>query len=280
MHPRLLELGPISIYSYGLLLAVAFLAGLSLAGRRARRQGLNPERVLDLGIYIIIAAVIGGKLLLLLTDFKQFAERPSELFSLAQSGGVFYGGLILAVLVSVWYIRRHHLPLWRTCDVFAPGIALGHAIGRIGCLMAGCCYGRETSAPWGIVFSDAFAASYVGTPLHVRLHPTQLYESAAELLILAVLLAMEKRGRAFGGRTFWAYVLLYAIARFVIEFFRGDDRGMLFGVSTSQFISLILAPLAIAMLVWLGRRREAAPVAAAHPAPKKGRAHKAAVPEP
>jgi phosphatidylglycerol---prolipoprotein diacylglyceryl transferase len=280
MHPKLLEIGPVSIYSYGLLLAVAFLAGLSLAGRRARRQGLNADRVLDLGIYIIIAAVIGGKLLLLLTDFRQFAERPSELFSLAQSGGVFYGGLILAVLVSVWYIRRHHLPLWRTCDVFAPGIALGHAIGRVGCLMAGCCYGRPTSAPWGIVFSDAFAANFVGTPLHVHLHPTQLYESAAELLILAALLAMEKRGRAFGGRTFWAYVLFYAVARFVIEFFRGDDRGMLFGVSTSQFISLILAPLAIAMLVWLGRRREAAPVAAARPAPKKGRAHKAAVPEP
>ena len=280
MHPKLLELGPVSIYTYGLLLAIAFLAGLSLAGRRARRQGLNPERVLDLGIYIIISAVIGGKLLLLLTDFRQFADHPSELFSLAQSGGVFYGGLILAVLVSVWYIRRHHLPLWRTCDVFAPGIALGHAVGRVGCLMAGCCYGRPTSAPWGIVFTDAFAASYVGTPLHVHLHPTQLYESAAELLILAALLALEKRGRAFGGRTFWAYVLLYAVARFIIEFFRGDDRGMVLGLSTSQFISLILAPLAIAMLVWLGRRREAVPVAATRTVPKKGRERKAAVPEP
>jgi phosphatidylglycerol---prolipoprotein diacylglyceryl transferase len=280
MYPRLLELGPISIYSYGLLLAAAFLAGLSLASRRARRQGLSPERMLDLGIYIIISAVVGGKLLLLLTDVRQYVQHPSELFSLAQSGGVFYGGLILAVLVSVWYIRRHHMPLWQTCDVFAPGIALGHAIGRVGCLMAGCCYGRPTSAPWGIVFSDAFAASYVGTPLHVHLHPTQLYESAAELLILFTLLAMEKRGRRFAGRTIWAYVLLYAVSRFFIEFFRGDDRGVVFGVSTSQFISLILAPLAVGMLIWLSRRRDPAPVAAAHSAPKKGRAHKATVPEP
>jgi phosphatidylglycerol:prolipoprotein diacylglycerol transferase len=280
MYPRLLELGPITIYSYGLLLALAFLAGLRLASRRARQQGMSAERVLDLGIYIIISAVVGGKLLLLLTDFRLFVEHPSEIFSLARSGGVFYGGLILAVAVSLWYIRRHGLPLWRTCDLFAPGIALGHAVGRVGCLMAGCCYGRPTDVPWGIVFTDAFAASYVGTPLHIHLHPVQLYESAAELLILAILLAFEKRGRPFAGRTFWGYVLLYAISRFVIEFFRGDDRGMVLGVSTSQFISLILAPAAIAMLVWLSRRREPAPVREVRPAPKKGRSHKAATPEP
>jgi phosphatidylglycerol:prolipoprotein diacylglycerol transferase len=266
MYPRLLELGPISVYSYGLLLALAFLAGLHLASRRARQHGLNPERVLDLGIFIIIAAVVGGKLLLLLTDFRLFVEHPSEIFSLARSGGVFYGGLILAVLVSLWYMRRHHLPLWQTFDVFAPGIALGHAIGRVGCLLAGCCYGRPTSMPWGIVFTDPFAASYVGTPLNVHLHPTQLYESAAELLILGALLLLERRGRAFPGRTFWAYVLLYSVARFVIEFFRGDDRGIILGVSTSQFISLVLAPLAIGMLVWLRRRQVEAPVPVAAPA--------------
>ena len=280
MFPRLFDLGPLTIYTYGLLLALAFLAGLKLASVRARRDGLNADRVLDLGIYIIISAIIGGKLLLFLTDIRQFVQNPSELFSLARSGGVFYGGLILAVLVSWWYMRRHQMPLWRTCDAFAPGIALGHAIGRVGCLMAGCCYGRPTSAPWGIVFSDAFAASYVGTPLHVHLHPTQLYESAAELLILCTLLLMEKRGRQFAGRTIWAYVLLYAVSRFFIEFFRGDDRGVVFGVSTSQFISLVLAPLAVGMLIWLSRRKDPAPVAAAHSAPKKGRAHKATVPEP
>jgi phosphatidylglycerol:prolipoprotein diacylglycerol transferase len=254
MHPRLLELGPISIYSYGLLLALAFLVGLQLASRRARQRGLSGERVLDLGIYIIIAAVVGGKLLLFFTDFKLFIERPSELFSLARSGGVFYGGLILAVLVSLWYMRRHGLPLWQTCDAFAPGIALGHAIGRVGCLMAGCCYGRPTTVPWSIVFTDPFAASYVGTPLNVHLHPTQIYESVAELLILGLLLFFEKRGRAFPGRTIWAYVLLYAVSRFIIEFFRGDERGMVLWFSTSQFISLVLAPLAIGMLIWLGHR--------------------------
>jgi phosphatidylglycerol:prolipoprotein diacylglycerol transferase len=167
---------------------------------------------------------------------------------------VFYGGLIAAVLVSVWYLRRHAMPLWPTCDVFAPGIALGHAIGRLGCLFAGCCYGQPTTLPWGIVFSDPFAASYVGTPLGVHLHPTQLYEAGAELVILAVLLFSERRGRPFAGRTFWIYTLLYAISRFVIEFFRGDERGSLLGLSTSQFISAVLVPLSVFMLIRLARR--------------------------
>jgi phosphatidylglycerol:prolipoprotein diacylglycerol transferase len=270
MHPRLLELGSITIYTYGLLLALAFLIGLHLASRRARRQGLSGERVLDLGIYIIIAAVVGGKLLLFLTDYRLFLQHPAELLSLTRSGGVFYGGLILAVAVSVWYMRRHGLPLWQTCDAFAPGIALGHAIGRVGCLMAGCCYGRPTDVPWAIVFTDPFAASYVGTPLNVRLHPTQVYESLAELAILALLLILEKRRRGFPGRTIWTYVLLYAVSRFVIEFFRGDERGAVLWFSTSQFISLVLAPLAIGMLIWLGRRP--APVAAPAEARRRPRA--------
>jgi phosphatidylglycerol:prolipoprotein diacylglycerol transferase len=133
--------------------------------------------------------------------------------------------------------------------------------------MAGCCYGRPTTAAWAIVFTDPFAASYVGTPLNVHLHPTQIYESLAELGILALLLVLEKRRRAFAGRTFWTYVLLYAISRFVIEFFRGDERGMVGWVSTSQFISLILAPLAVAMLIRL--RQRPAP-AAAIPASARG----------
>jgi phosphatidylglycerol:prolipoprotein diacylglycerol transferase len=171
---------------------------------------------------------------------------------------VFYGGLILAVLVSLWYLQRHKLPLWSMCDIFAPAIALGHVVGRLGCFFAGCCYGRPTSLPWGVTFHDPFAASYVGTPLGVSLHPTQLYEAGAELLILGVLLVTEKRGRSFPGRTFWAYMLLYGISRFVIEFFRGDERGMILGLSTSQFISVVLVPLSLAMLVWLKRQSQAA----------------------
>lgn len=266
MYPRLLELGPITIYTYGVLLAAAYLLGLKLAMVRATARNLDQARILDLGIYIIISALLGAKLLLLFTDFRTFTDNPRELLSLARSGGVFYGGLILAVIVALWYIRRIRLPLWTTCDVFAPGIALGHVVGRIGCLFAGCCYGKPSTAPWAITFTDPFAAANVGTPLNVPLHPTQLYEAGAEALILFFLLGTEHRGRRFPGRTFWLYILLYSISRYVIEMYRGDPRGAIGIFSTSQFISLLLAPIAIAMLLYLGRRG----------APEPKRARKAA----
>jgi phosphatidylglycerol:prolipoprotein diacylglycerol transferase len=254
VYPELFSIGPITVYSYGVLLAASYLLGLWLAMRRARRWGLDPNRVLDLGIYIIIAALVGAKLLLLVVDFEQFSRSTADLLSLARSGGVFYGGLILAVGVAFWYIARHRMPFWTTCDVFAPAIALGHVTGRLGCLAAGCCYGRPTDLPWGITFTNPLAAANVGTPLGIPLHPTQIYEAGAELLILVFLLATERRGRPFAGRTFWSYMFLYAISRYIVEIYRGDPRGTVFDLfSTSQFISLLLAPLSLAMLVWLSR---------------------------
>ena len=255
MHPILFEAGGLTIYSYGVLLAAAYLLGLQFALRRARRLGLDPNRVMDLGIWIIISALVGAKLLLLVVDFDQFTANPRDLLSLARSGGVFYGGLIAAVAVALIYLRRHKLPLWTTTDVFAPGIALGHIVGRIGCLLAGCCFGRETSVPWAITFRDPAAMANVGTPLGVPLHPTQLYEAGAEALILVFLLAFERRGRPFPGRTFWTYMLLYGVSRFIVELYRGDSRGMVFDtLSTSQFVSVLLVPLSIVMLILLSRR--------------------------
>lgn len=254
MFPLLLELGPVSIYTYGVLLAAAYLLGLWFATVRARARGLDATRVTDLGIYIIISALVGAKLLLVVVEFDHFRQDPSEIWTILRSGGVFYGGLLLATGVAFWYMRRHRLPLWTTCDAFAPGIALGQAVGRVGCLMAGCCYGKPTELPWGITFTHPLAASNVGTPLDVSLHPTQLYESAAVLVILALLLLLERRGRSFPGRTFWCYLLLYPSARFGIEFFRGDPRGTVFEIlSTSQFVSLMLIPLSLVMLFWLRR---------------------------
>src|SRR5438105_10459426 len=195
MYPKLLDLpwtiphfGTLTIYTYGVLLAAAYLLGLQFALVRARKRGLDANRVMDLGIYIIISALVGAKLLLLVTDFQTFKTNPAELLNLLREGGVFYGGLIVAVIVALWYIRRVGLPLWTTCDVFAPGIALGHVVGRMGCFFAGCCYGKPTNLPWAITFTDPFAASNVGTPLNQPLHPTQIYEAGAEALILVVLL--------------------------------------------------------------------------------------------
>ena len=266
MYPKLFELGPFTVYTYGVLLAVSYLLGLKLAMSRGKARGLDSNRVLDLGIYIIIAALVGAKLLLLIVDFDQYKSNPAELLSLARSGGVFYGGLILAVAVAFWYIAKHGMPFWTTCDVFAPGIALGHVTGRLGCFAAGCCYGRPTDVPWGVIFTNPLAAAQVGTPLGIRLHPTQLYEAGAELLILIVLLATEKRGRKFPGRTFWSYMFFYAVSRYIIEIYRGDPRGVVpfLGVSTSQFISLVLGPLSLAMLVWLSRSLPTAPQETRH----------------
>jgi phosphatidylglycerol:prolipoprotein diacylglycerol transferase len=248
MYPILFEVGDWPVYSYGVLLAVAYLAALQLAVVRARREGLDGSRVMDLGIYLIIAALVGAKLMLVLVDFEYFLSQPGEILSLVRAGGVFYGGLIAAVGVAIWLVRKYDLPLWTTADLFAPGIALGHVIGRVGCLLAGCCYGRPASVPWAITFTDPQAATNVGTPLGVPLHPTQLYDAGAELVILGILLATESRGRRFPGRTFWLYILLYGISRFIVEFYRGDERGVMLGLSTSQFVSLVAVPLALLML--------------------------------
>lgn len=262
MHPILFEIFGFPVYTYGVLLAAAYLLGLQFALMRAKSRGLDPNRVMDLGIWIIISALAGAKLLLVIVEFDTF-RNPAELWSLMRSGGVFYGGLIAAVVVALWYLRRHRMPVWTVTDVFAPGIALGHVIGRLGCLFAGCCFGRPTSVPWAITFQNEYAAQNVGTPLNIPLHPTQLYEASAELLILGILLATERKGRPYPGRTFWLYMVFYGISRFVIEIYRGDPRGAVGMFSTSQFVSIVLVPLALIMLVVLRRRAgDPSPVAA------------------
>lgn len=254
MYPQLFELFGVSIYTYGLMLVAAYLIGLRVAVARGRAQGLNDARVMDLGILVIVGALVGAKLLLFVVEFHHILEDPAFIWTLLRSAGVFYGGLLLAVVAAFWFMRRHRMPLWTTCDAFAPGIALGQAVGRIGCLLAGCCYGEPTDLPWGVTFTDPIAAANVGTPLDVAVHPTQLYESGAVLAIMGILLVLERRGRMFPGQLFWSYLLLYPLARFAIEFFRGDPRGTVFDLlSTSQFVSVLLIPLSIVMLIRLGR---------------------------
>ncbi|HEY7922560.1 MAG TPA: prolipoprotein diacylglyceryl transferase [Vicinamibacteria bacterium] len=255
MHPRLLTLpvpefsllglhfGPtITLHTYGLLLAIAFIAGLWVASREAKRQGLDAGRVTDMAIWVLIAGLIGAKVLLVLVDFHYYQRSPRELWSIFQSGGVFYGGLIGGALVAWWYARRHGLAGWSTADALAPGVVLGQAIGRLGCFAAGCCWGKPTSLPWAITFTDVYASRAVGTPMDTPLHPSQLYESAAAFLIFAFLLWLLPRKR-FDGQVALAYVALYSAARFGLEFLRGDpERGSWFGgaLSTSQVIAIVL----------------------------------------
>ena len=260
MYPTLLELGVINIYTYGVLVAAAYLIGLQVAVARGRSRGLPPERLMGLGFAILLGAIVGAKLLLFVVDIDYFTSDPANLWVLARSAGVFYGGFVLAVVVAFWYMRRHGMPVWTTCDAFAPGIAVGQAVGRLGCLLAGCCYGRPTDVPWGITFTDPLAAANAGTPLHAALHPTQPYESLAALGILGILLLVERRGPMFPGCTFLTYLLAYGTARFVIEIYRGDPRGTVFEVmSTSQFISALMVPASIVLLMVLAYRAAGSP---------------------
>lgn len=260
MHPILFEVAGWPVYSYGVLLAAAYLIALQLAVVRARRWGLNSARVMDLGIYLIIAALVGAKLMLVIVDWDQFKSEPRELLSLARAAGVFYGGLIVAVPLGLFLSRRYGLPMWTTADLFAPGIAMGHVIGRLGCLLAGCCYGKPTTMPWGITFTNPVARANAGTPLDIPLHPTQIYDALAEILIFAILIVSERRGKPAPGRTFWLYMFLYAISRYVVEIYRDDPRGTILGLSTSQFMSVLIVPLALVMLLRL--RARSAPAAA------------------
>ncbi len=253
MFPELLRIGSFTLYSYGLLVALAFLTGLLVASRLARRAGLDPDRISSLGVYVAIAAIVGAKLLLLVSDFSYYTKRPREIFSLAtlQAGGVFYGGLLAALLIAAWMMRRWRLPAWRTADTFAPAIAVGHAIGRTGCFLAGCCWGKATKLPWGVTFTDPVARETVGVPLGVPLHPTQLYEAAAELVIFAVLLWRFRRPHA-DGAIIGLYLLLYSLVRLGLEFLR-DPQNRSFPLSGplsgTQWIAVLLIAVGIALLV-------------------------------
>jgi phosphatidylglycerol---prolipoprotein diacylglyceryl transferase len=273
MYPRLFTLpaftllghsiGPLTLHTYGVLLAIAFVVGLVVAGRQARRAGLDAERVTDLAVYALIAGLIGAKLALLIVEWSYYSRHWGELFSILQSGGVFYGGLIAAFPVAWWYARRHAIPGWRAADALAPAVAIGQAIGRLGCFSAGCCYGKPTHLPWAVTFRDLYAARAVGTPMDVPLHPVQLYESLGTLLLFLFLLRLAKRKR-FHGQVTLVYVLAYSVLRFCLEFVRGDAvRGSVFGgaLSTSQFLAILLVLGALALLPWVARTQKVAPAA-------------------
>lgn len=259
MFPKLVELGPITLHSYGLLLALAFLAALSATARLARKDSIPSNRIWDIGFIIVFSSIVGSKLLLLVTEPGSYLANPSRLLTLEfwQAAGVFYGGLAGALLGSALYTWRHpDLPFWRLTDSAAPAIALGQSIGRLGCFSAGCCWGQPSDLPWAITFTSEYANRNVGVPLHVPLHPSQLYESAAALLLCLGLIFVHRR-RQFVGQVFFLYLLAYPILRFLLEFFRGDpDRGVVLGglLSTSQFISLLLVPAAVIGYFYARRR--------------------------
>jgi len=271
MHPRLITTSVYTLRTFGVLLAAAYVAAYWWLLRQGRREKLDPEALASLGMWAIAGAIIGAKVLMIVRSFPEYMAAPSEIFSpsLLVAAGDFYGGFIGALIASAIFFRSHpELPFWHAADLCGPAIALGQAIGRIGCLMAGDDYGRATTVPWAITFTDPDAASIGGAPLGVPLHPVQLYESII-CLILFILLVRLNRRKTFDGQVILAYTVLYAMARFALEFFRGDaDRGFVFGglLSTSQFIAVVLVPIAIVLWALRHRTPRAArrPVKAGH----------------
>jgi phosphatidylglycerol:prolipoprotein diacylglycerol transferase len=259
MYPELFRIGNFPINTYGVFLAIAFLCAILIAVRLARRDGLPAEKIYDLSLWMLLAGLVGSKILMLFTE-PDYRDNPALFLSLdfLRSGGVWYGGLLGAVLAGYFLMKRYKLPWWKTADACAPGIAIGNFFGRQGCFAAGCCWGKPTTLPWGVKFSEA-GHQITGVPIDAHLHPTQLYESFGMLLVFLFLLWLHKRKR-FDGQVILAYALLYSAIRFAIEFVRDDPRGDVFGLtsltglSTSQLISLVIGIWALILLIRRRRR--------------------------
>jgi phosphatidylglycerol:prolipoprotein diacylglycerol transferase len=239
MFPILLQIGPITIRTYGAMVAIAFLASLHLGRLAARRYKIGEAFFLDLVALLIISGLLGARILYIFLNLSYFRDHPWESFKVWEGGLVFYGGFLLAALVGVIFTRYRGYGVAEIADICAPGLSLGQAIGRWGCFFAGCCYGKPTPLPWGVRFKDPSSLA----PLGVQLHPVQIYESIGNLLIAGLLwMMLQRRKDSHGqpGEIFWLYVLLYGILRFAMETFRGDDRGPMHGgLAPSQIIALI-----------------------------------------
>jgi phosphatidylglycerol:prolipoprotein diacylglycerol transferase len=268
VFPQLFHYGRFFLPTYGVLVSTGVLVGLWISVRNSERLGIDGDKSWNLGILVVLCGIIGAKILYVINDWSRYSANPREIFSLdtLQAGGVFSGGLLAAFAAAAWYVWKNHMPALGTCDAFSPGLALGHAIGRLGCFAAGCCYGKETHHFWGVTFTNPLAREITGTPLNVPIEPTQLFESAVELANFFILMWLLKR-RKFDGQIFGAYMFLYGVARFFIEFLRGDPgRGSVFGgaLSGTQLIAIGLV-VAGGLIWWLrpGAKRAPAQTASA-----------------
>jgi phosphatidylglycerol:prolipoprotein diacylglycerol transferase len=252
MFPILVRIGPLTIHTYGFLVALGVGLGLTFLYVQAKKQGLEAPRVVDAGFYIILISLLGAKLILLVGNFSYYTKYPGELLSLARSGGVFQGGLAFGVIFALWYFRRRRIPTWKVADLAGPALALGHGFGRIGCFMAGCCYGRECAAPIGVVFESQYAHDLTGLPLGKAIYPVQLFEAGLNFLNFLVLFVILRR-RSFDGQVFTFYVINYSVIRFFTEYFRGDHPEDTFLVrGASPFLSLTVPQLFCLLGVFLG----------------------------
>lgn len=265
MHPILFHIGALPVYSYGVLVASGVLLGLGYARRQAPRLGLHPDDVWNLGIYMVLVALVVAKVWLVFSAWDYYMANPREIFSMAvlQSGGTWYGGVVGAMLTIIVYKYVKKIPILPLLDAFAFAVPLGHTMGRLGCFAAGCCYGKPTSVAWAVTFKNELAEQLAGTPLNVPLHPTQLYEATAEFLNFLVIVWLARRQR-FSGQLVGTYFLLYGFERGTIEFFRGDPgRTLMFHNSFSLMQVTSIALILTGAFLWWRGLHGAAPMAPA-----------------
>ena len=243
MHPILFEFGRVTVYSYGFMIAVGSTVGVVYMAVQGKKDvGLTFDQANSLFLLIFISAFVGGKVFLFFEDLTYYRAHPLQL--LTGRGFVFYGSFLFAVPTMFIFFRRHHIPKYAMLDIMAVTTCLAHIFGRMGCFMAGCCYGKPTDSLLAVTFTDSACQA---SPLNTPLHPTQLYEAGYILMVMLVLLFLRSR-RKFYGQLFLVYLLLYAIGRFILEYFRGDqERGFVFGgiVSHSQFIAALIFSLVL-----------------------------------
>jgi phosphatidylglycerol:prolipoprotein diacylglycerol transferase len=247
MFPDLISIGPFTIHTYGFFVAVGFAMGILTAVKVGKIQGVPSQQVMDMAFVMIVCAIIGSRLFYVLINFSYYKAHPVDVLKLWQGGLVFSGGLVATAAAMLWYLRRHHLSFWSTGDLWAPSLALGQAIGRIGCFMAGCCYGQPTGSPWGVVFTNPKSLA----PLNIPLYPTQVFEAFSGLMIFLILLFLHGK-KKYEGQVFLWYLILHSTARLFVERFRGDERGLIPGtaMSATQLVAtLVLLGSVVALLV-------------------------------
>jgi len=238
MFPILLKIGPLTLHTYGFMMALGVAMGLWFLFVQAKKQELPASKLIDVAFYTIIVALLGAKLILFFGDLSFYLENPKQLFSLARSGGVFQGGLVFGFFFALWLLRRNKIPAWKTADIIGPAIALGHGFGRLGCFSAGCCYGSECTVPWGVTFQNEYAHNLTGIPLNTLLHPTQLYESVLNFTNFLILFFILRKKR-FDGQVISFYIINYSIIRYIVEFFRGDHEVRLYFIqNASPYLSV------------------------------------------
>ncbi len=243
MKNELLKIGPFTVYGYGLMIAIGIIAAYLVGEYRAKKENLDSEKIFSLTLWALLGGFAGSKLLYIATRFKEILENPGVIVNLSD-GFVVYGGIIGGIIAGIIYCGVKKLSFFKYFDLLIPSVALAQGFGRIGCFLAGCCYGRETSCGIGIVFKNSMFA-----PNGVKLLPTQLISSGLDFLLFFVLILFNKK-KSKDGQTAGMYLVLYSIGRFVLEFYRGDlIRGTVGSLTTSQFISIFTCIAGILLFV-------------------------------